>query len=196
MAIRRVLLIAAAIAFAAAGFLIAQHVERALAAERATTAQQAFHAHEEALRAAAQKWADEVSMTEGKAVLQAFVAGIAPAVLAQRRDSVELSAASLLRVPGVAGIHVFGPEAEVAYSSDAKLTTPGITDARVEWALQATQLTSRPSARAGVVDLAMPIESSGTRLAVVWLEYDLAGVRDAARPAFPGPATGNSGAGS
>ncbi len=183
MTIRRILLLAGALACAAGGFLLAQRLDQMRYEHRAQAAQQGRDEEAAALRDAAAKWADAIAMTEGESLLRAFVAGIGPAVIAKRHETVELAAVSLLRIPGVAGVHVFGVDGDVLYSSDAKLTTTGKAGYRGAWALEASQRVSRTSDRPGLVDFAVPIENGGNRLAVVWLEYDLATVRDAARPA-------------
>lgn len=155
-------------------------VRRCEARQLATAA-----AHEEAtaaLRGAAGSWADALVTREGEVVLRAFAAGIAPSIRAERRESLEVAAVSLLRVPGVEGIHVLRPDGTVVYSSDAKLATTGRGGERAAWALAASGLASRESHRPGVVELATPVVDGGRALAIVWLEFGHAAVREAARP--------------
>jgi hypothetical protein len=182
MKVRLILLIAGALLCGAVGFLIAQRWGAVRYEDRATTAVEEHATDLSTSRALADQWADALAMSQGRSILQAFVAGITPAVLAQRRETMELATVSLLRIPGVAGIHVFGAGGEVLYSSDAKLTTTGEAEYRGTWALEASDFASRQSTRPGMVDFAAPISDGTSKLAVVWLEYDLARVRDAARP--------------
>jgi hypothetical protein len=180
--IKKVLLVAAALACVALGFFAARQIERMRYADRVGSMQEQHDRQLTELRAAGEQWADAVAREQGAAVLRAFVAGISPAVLAGRREGIELAAVSLLHVPGIAGIHVLGLDGAVLYSSDAKLVATGEAEYRGAWALQVAELTSRPSTRPGVIDMAVPIASAGKPLAVAWMEYDAGAVREAARP--------------
>ena len=176
---KRVLWTAAALICVAIGFVFAQQYERNRGETR-TQALQAQQREETArVRAEADAQVDAMARAQGEIVLQAFAAGISPAVLAGRRDGVEIAAVSMLHVPGIAGIHVLALDGSVIYSSDAKLTATGDGSYRGSWALEATQLISRPSTRPDVLDIAVPIVNSGTPQAVAWLEYDLAAAKAA-----------------
>lgn len=183
MTIKRILLAAAALACIALGFITAQQIYRARYENRITTIEMRNDHARTALRGAAERWADSVARAQGEVVLRAFAAGISPAVLAGRREGIEIAAVSLLHVPGIAGIHVLGLDGAVLYSSDAKLVATGEAEYRGDWALQASELISRPSTRPGVLEFAVPIVNAGKPLAVAWLEYDVEAVKVASRPA-------------
>ena len=183
MSTKRILLSLAALACLAIGFITALQIDQVRYDKRYAAVEQR-HAREIAeLRAAGEKWAEAVARIQGEVVLRAFAAGISPAVLAGRREGIEIAAVSLLHVTGIAGIHVLGLDGAVLYSSDAKVAATGEAAYRGEWALQVSDLTSRPSTRPGVIDIAVPIVNAGKPLAVAWLEYDVEAVRSAARPA-------------
>ncbi len=169
-----------------AGFWGGQSFTNRRATEQSAQVAEQHAAELLALRGQATSWANALSESQGEAVLRAFVSGIAPALRSERRESLELSALSLLRVPGVAGIHVLRPDGEVVYSSDAKLTTTGEAGDAGAWALAAHDLTSRAGAKPGTEDLALPLIDSGQVLAVVWMEFAQDKVRKAARPAALG----------
>ena len=180
---KRILLSVAALACVALGFITALQIDRARYEKRSAAMEQRHDRETAELRAASEEWADAVARAQGEVVLRAFAAGISPAVLAGRREGVEIAAVSLLHVRGIAGIHVLGLDGAVLYSSDAKLVTTGEGEYRGEWALQVSEFASRPSTRAGVMDIAVPIVNAGKPLAVAWLEYDVEAVQSAARPA-------------
>lgn len=186
MKLKYLLLIAGALACATGGFLLAQRFDRTRSEKQLSVSAQDSQREVAALRTDAEAWANAVATAEGESLLRAFVTGISPAVLVQRREAVELASVGLLHVTGVAGIHVLGVDGAVWYSSDAKLTATGDAQYRGSWALQATELASRPSPRPGIMEYAMPIANSGSRIAVVWLEYDVERVRDTARPVSMG----------
>ena len=183
MTIKRILLAAAALACIALGFITAQQIYRARYENRIATIETRNDDTGARLRATAELWADSVARAQGEVVLRAFAAGISPAVLAGRREGVEIAAVSLLHVPGIAGIHVLGLDGAVIYSSDAKLVATGEAEYRGNWALQASELISRPSTRPGVLEVAIPIVNAGQPIAVAWLEYDVEAVKVASRPA-------------
>ena len=183
MLIRRLLIVIVALATAVAGFLLARNLERSRAAKESAALTATYQAELVATKGAGRNWAEAIATRQGEAILRAFVAGITPSLLAERRESLEISAVSLLRVPGVDGIHVFRPDGSVYYSSDAKLVTVGSAGEEGAWSLAATDFISRSGAREGTLDLAVPVVDSGRTLATVWLQYALAGVRDAERPA-------------
>lgn len=182
MTLKRILLVAAALACVALGFVAAQQIDLARYENRAAAIEERNEQRIAELHAAAERWADAVALAQGEVVLRAFSAGISPAVLAGRREGVEIAAVSLLHAPGIAGIHVLGLDGAVLYSSDAKLAATGDAAYRGDWALQVSELTSRPSTRPGVIDIATPIVNAGKPLAVAWLEYDVGAVKSASRP--------------
>jgi len=169
MSVKGILYGVGALACAAIGFVAAQQLDRAR-----------YEKSSEEARIAAEARLNTALGAQGEAVLRAFVAGVAPAVAAKRRETMELAALSMLRIQGVAGVHLLGVKGDVLYSSDAKLTTAGDAEYRGGWALQATELISRQSPRAGVVDIAMPI-GAGEEAVVAWLEYDAAALANAGR---------------
>lgn len=130
----------------------------------------------------AENWVNLLAIQQGETILRAFTAGISPLVLAERKEGIELSSVSLLRVIGVAGIHIVRINGGIIYSSDAKLTTTGQVDDRGAWALTAKDILSKPSQRDGFMEFALPIMDSGKTMAIVWLEYNLAEVINANRP--------------
>jgi hypothetical protein len=176
---KRVLWTAAALICVVIGFVLAQQYERNRSAARIEALQTQQSEESARVRAEADARVDAMARAQGEIVLQAFAAGITQAVLAGRREGVEIAAVSMLHVPGIAGIHVLARDGSVIYSSDAKLTATGEGSYRGSWALEATQLISRPSTRPEVLDIAVPIVNSGTPQAVAWLEYDLAAVKAA-----------------
>jgi hypothetical protein len=177
---KRILWAAAALICIAIGFVLAQQYERNRTDTRIGTLQAQQDQEMARLRNELDTRVDSMARTQGEIVLQAFAAGISPAVLAGRREGVEIAAVSMLHVPGIAGIHVLALDGSVIYSSDAKLTATGEGNYRGAWALAATELIARPSTRPEVLDIAAPIVNAGTPQAVAWLEYDLAAVKAAA----------------
>jgi hypothetical protein len=180
MTIRRILWAGGALICIALGFVIAQQFERSRSETRIGALQAQQNQDLERVRRESESRVDAMARTQGEIVLQAFAAGISPSVLADRRDAVEIAAVGMLHVPGVAGVHVLALDGGVIYSSDAKLTTTGEGNYRGSWALQATELTTRPSERPDVIDVAAPIASAGQPQAVAWLEYDTAAAKNAA----------------
>lgn len=178
-------LIVAGIAVLALGIFGGLRWERANCDEELARASTRHGEEMTAAKAEAERWADTIATRQGEAMLRAFVSGVTPAVLADRIDSLGISSTSLLRVPGVAGIHLFRADGQVIYSSDAKLTTLGVGGDRATWALAAPELVSRKSDRPGMLEFALPIVDSGKVLALCWMEYDVAGVREAGRGAVP-----------
>ena len=185
---KRILWVVGALICVAVGFVLAQQFERSRAATRVETLQAQQTQELSRLQSEADARIDAMARTQGGIVLQAFAAGISPAVLAGRREGVEIAAVSMLHVPGIAGIHVLALDGSVIYSSDAKLAATGEGSYRGSWALEVTQLTSQPSTRPDVLDIAVPIVSTGTPQAVTWLEYDMAAVKAAAASAATSPA--------
>lgn len=178
-----ILAILLAIATAVGGFLAARHFERQRCADETVALVAEHDAAITKLKSSAEGWAEAVAKRQGEAVINAFVSGISPSILAERRESLEISAVSLLRVPGVEGIHLFKLDGAVIYSSDAKLVTIGSAGEAGAWALAAPELVAREGARQGTLELAVPVVDSGRVLAVVWMEFGLAAVRDTGRPA-------------
>lgn len=173
----------AAVVFIVAGVMIGRYFEMRRSAEQAAATEEIHSAQLTTIRGEATQWAGTLAGQQAEVVLRSFVSGITPSILAERRESVELSAVGLLRIPGVDGIHVLRPDGSVVYSSDGKLVSTGQAGEQGAWASAVTELASRPGARTGVVEIAMPITDSGKNLAVVWLEFGVDSVRDLARPA-------------
>lgn len=173
------------------GFLAGREVEHRRSVGEAGEVAEGHSREMLLVRGEAANWATAMSRAQGEALLRAFVSGVSPAILAERRDSLEMSAVSLLRVTGVSGVHILSPDGKVEYSSDAKLATTGELGDRGAWALGATELISREGAYAGVRDYAVPLISTGNVIAIVWLEFAETAVRDASRP--PGLSSPNPG---
>jgi hypothetical protein len=134
------------------------------------------------LRRGAEDWADALAESEGEAVLRSFAAGLAAAILSGRGGSVDVAGTSLLRLPGVPGVTVLRADGTILYASDAKLTVSGVGNEQTRWALTAKDFISRTSQASGVKEMAIPITDRGTVLALVWLAFDAARVRDRERP--------------
>lgn len=133
-------------------------------------------------RGEAAEWASSLARAQGEALLRAFVSGISPAILTGRMESLEIASSSLLRVTGISGIHIISPAGKVQYSSDAKLATTGELGEGGVWALAATEMVSRDGSQAGTREYAVPLISTGKVLAVIWMEFSEAAVRDAGKP--------------
>lgn len=131
------------------------------------------------------RWTEALAEGEARAVFRAFAAGIHPQVLPERRESLDQAVAALLELPAVAGVHVLGADGRVLASSDRKLQTTGRLDDRDAWVLETGELTLREGDRAGVVQLAAPIVGPAGPAGYLWLAYDTAAARDAARPMGP-----------
>ncbi len=181
---------------AGAGYAIWKWQDRAWGARLAAAEEKA--AGEQAqLRQEAESWAGAVARRSAIGTFRGFLAGINPALLAERRESLELAAVGLLRVAGVTALHVLRPDGSVLYSSDGKYATTGQADDRAAWALAASELSEREAATPGVVEVAAPVIEGGKVLAIVWLAYRPDVVRDAVRPASfrqPAPAAEAPGA--
>ena len=106
MKVKVLMVVLMAVVSAAAGFWGGRELARRSAAKAADQAARECAAQIVAVRGQAVSWADAIAKGQGEAVLRAFVSGISPAILTDRRESLEISAISLLRVPGVAGIHL------------------------------------------------------------------------------------------
>ncbi len=176
------------LAAAAGGFWGARELERRRCAKEKAELRVLQSQALRAVRTEAESWADAIARRQAEAVLRAFVAGVFPSILADRREGLTISSTSLLRVPGVEGIHVLRPDGEILYSSNVKMTTTGEVGESGSWALAAPELTTRAGARQGSLELAVPLVDAGQVLAVVWLEYGLDSIRDAGRPAGLAPA--------
>lgn len=192
MTMKRILWVAGALICVALGFVLAQQYERNRSDTRIDELQAQQNQELATVRSEADVRVESMARTQGEIVLQAFAAGISPAVLAGRREGVETAAVSMLHVPGIAGIHVLALDGNVIYSSDAKLAATGEGSYRGSWALQTAELITRPSTRPDVLDIAMPIVGAGTPQAVAWLEYDVAAVKAAAESASEQPTTVNA----
>jgi hypothetical protein len=141
----------------------------------------------------AERWADDLAAHEAEVAARSFAAGIAPQVLAERRESVDQSVLSLLEIQDVVFVHVLDPEGGVIASSDRKLMTTGVAGEEASWALAATELTTRPSDRPGILEVAAPIVGPTEAKGYLWMGYDTARQVKATRPAAlpsPSPVSG------
>lgn len=151
--------------------------------QRQLDEQAALHAGEVAdLRTKAEFWAEALAAGEAEAVFSAFTAGVAPSVLANRVDSVEIAAGALLELHGIEFVHVVRPDGTVIYTSDRKLTTAGTAGERLAWALSTTELTSRDSDVRGVTELAAPLANPDGPVAYIWIGYRTEQVAQELRP--------------
>ena len=115
-------------------------------------------------------------------MLRAFVAGLAPLILAERDTSVDIAGVSLLRLTGVQGVSILRADGKTLYASDAKLSVTDSGNEQTRWALAATDFAVRESVRPGIREMSLPVNDSGRVLAVVWLAYDSAAIRERYRP--------------
>jgi hypothetical protein len=138
--------------------------------------------HVASLREQAERWADGLAAGEAAAAFRAFAAGVQPAVLSGRRESVEQAVTALLELPGIDAVHVLGADGAVLAGSDRKLLTTGRVDERGAWVLATTALTTRAGDRPGVVELAAPVVGAAGPAGFLWIGYRTGRVRDAARP--------------
>jgi len=128
-------------------------------------------------------WAGNVADHASTSIFHAFAAGIQPAVLAGRADSLEQAKAQILQLPEVSFVHVIKPDGTVLMSSDDKYSTTGrADDERTAWALGATKLITRDGAVPGTLELAAPIVGTTGPRAVLWMGIKRQGMLDAARP--------------
>ena len=132
--------------------------------------------------AEAERWAAELAAHEAESAARSFAAGVAPQVLAERAESVEQAVLSLLEVEAVVFVHILDPEGGVIASSDRKLTTTGMAGAEAGWALTTEELTTRPSNRPGVLELAAPIVGPTDAKGYLWMGYDTARRVEETRP--------------
>lgn len=180
--------IALVVVGAAAGFAGTRAYERSQATQRMEAFAQRAQSSETEVRRGAEQWADALAASEGEAVLRSFAAGLAAAMLSGRGGSLDVAGTSLLRLPGVQAVTVLRPDGTMLYASDAKLTVSGTGNEQTRWALTAKDFMSRGSQANGVQEMALPITDRGTVLAIVWLAFDSARVRDRERPEALNPA--------
>lgn len=178
---------------AVAGFAGTRAYERAQATQRMDAFAQRAQGSETELRRSAEHWADALAETEGEAVLRSFAAGLAATMLSGRSGSLDVAATSLLRLPGVQAVTVLRPDGTTLYASDAKLTVSGAGNDQTRWALTAKDFMSRDSQESGVTEMALPVTDRGGVLAIVWLAFDTARVRDRDRPEALNPSAAPGG---
>lgn len=179
----RILSIAAVLAIGAvAGFFGARAYEQSQCAKRLEFAAAENVRASGILRSGADQWAGSLADAQGEAMLRSFVAGLAPLVLAERDTSVDIAGVSLLRLNGVQGVSILRADGKTLYASDAKLSVTDAGNEQTRWALAASDFAVRESVRPGVREMALPVNDSGRVLAVVWLAYDSAAIRERYRP--------------
>lgn len=128
-------------------------------------------------------WAAAMAAEQAEAVLRSFAAGVYPSLMEGRPgEELDVAVGALLELPGVDFAHLIEPAGTVLASSDRKFTVLGEVGERADWALGATELTSRQGERAGTVELAAPILSTEGTEAILWLAYDTEGVKEGCRP--------------
>ena len=142
---------------------------------------QARHSGElETLQKQALETKSRLVLREAEAVLEAFSAGIHPAIMANRHESVDAALVELIQIPEVVFAHVATPQGVVIASSDRKLVGTGNLGERGSWALTAIDLRTRPGDADGTVELAIPLAASAGWHVVVWLGYDVQAAGEAA----------------
>ncbi len=112
-----------------------------------------------------------LATSEATAVFRAFAAGIQGSTLGQQKGILDMAKGSLLRLPHVAFVHVLAPDGKVLTSSNEKYAVAGRADDRASWALQATDLKTRPGDLPGTLEVAAPFQGASGRVAVLWLGY-------------------------
>lgn len=123
------------------------------------------------VRAECDARAERLATSEATAAFRAFAAGIQGATLGQQKGMLDMAKGSLLRLPHVAFVHVLAPDGKVLTSSNEKYAVAGKADDRASWALQATDLQTRPGDLPGTIEIAAPFQGASGRVAVLWLGY-------------------------
>ena len=142
----------------------------------------AHTARVEEVVAAADFWAETLVAGEAESVFRSFVAGIAPAILGGRTDSVDLAVVALLDLPGVEYADVVAGDGAVISSSDRKVVSTGSLGDRAEWVLASAEVRSRASATSGVTEVAGPISGPDGPRAFVVVGYRGESIRSESRP--------------
>ena len=142
-----------------------------------------YEARIHSVRQSCEVWASAMAAEQAEAVLRSFAAGAYPSLMEGRPgEELDVAVGALLELPGVDFAHLLEPGGTVLASSDRKFTILGEVGERADWALGATELTSRQGERAGTVELAAPILSTEGTEAILWLAYDTEGVKEGCRP--------------
>ena len=89
--------------------------------------------------------------------------GHSGADLGQQKGTLDIAKGSLLRLPHVAFVHVLAPDGKVLTSSNEKYAVAGRADDRASWALQATDLQTRPGDLPGTIEIAAPFQGASGR---------------------------------
>lgn len=127
-------------------------------------------------------WASALAAGEAEAVFRAYQAGIHAAVLAGRRESLDVSIDEMVRLPGVVFVHIMGPDGAVLASSDRRYTVTGRASERAAWALGAIEASVRQGALPGTIELAIPIQDAAGARAVLWGAYNTQKIIERSRP--------------
>ncbi len=151
--------------------------EEALAAQAAE-----WEARLAAARDETEAWTRSLATSEAEAVFRAFFGGVQPAVLAADLRAVDRAVNELLKLPGVAFVHVLKPDGTVLASSDRKWVITGQAGPEAAWALATWEVTARPGPTAGTTELAAPVLGPSNPQAFVWMGYETDKVRQAAHP--------------
>lgn len=115
--------------------------------------------------------AERLAASEATAVFRAFAAGIQGAALGRQTGMLDMAKGSLLRLPHVAFVHVLAPDGQILASSNEKYGVAGRADSRASWALQASDLQTRPGDLPGTVEIAAPFQGASGDAAVLWMGY-------------------------
>lgn len=143
-----------------------RRVERGLAQQKAQ-----YESTAGEMRRDCEARAERLATSEATAVFSAFAAGIQGSALGQQKDMLDPAKRALLRLPHVAFVHVLTPDGKVLTSSNEKYAVAGRADGRAAWALQATDLRTRPGDLEGTTEIAAPFQGAAGRVAVLWLGY-------------------------
>lgn len=130
----------------------------------------------------ASSWARAVAAGEAETAFRAFAAGVAPAVLAGRQDTLEQAKKSLLEIPGVSFIHILAADGSVLASSDEKLTVTGKVGPDAAWVLATNGLARRSGGRPGTVELAAPVVGPTGPVGFLWMGYETGRAVEKTRP--------------
>lgn len=142
-----------------------------------------YEARATTVRQNCELWAAAMAAQQAEAVLRAFAAGAYPSLMTERPgEELDMAVGALLELPGVEFAHLLAPDGSVLTSSDRKYSILGEVPERAEWALGATELTSRQGDDRGTLELAAPILSTEGVEAIAWLGYDTHGVMESCRP--------------
>lgn len=151
-----------------------QWSERSAAGERVRLTEEA-DARVAACEASSAATVARLAAGEAEAVARAFTSGINPQVLAGDRSAVDTAIGQLVQLSKVAFVHVVGADGNVLATSDRKVKETGTAGEVGDWARSVEHVTSRDSTTRGMVEVAVPVDGAGARVAVVVVGYQTDG---------------------